>query len=195
MSSAERQRRFLDKIRGTGTAASSSPLEAKCAKLKAECARLKSENATLKRGLDGQRSGSQGQLKVRPGQEFGEFGDVSEMGRLRAEIKGLKSDNYKLKAMLQEEPDALRLRKKLVELEADMATMRRAMKKIARERDVNQDRVKPEYREARQLLTAPNYRVLIKALHSDRSQHVSSAELAEAERLAVLLRPLFIEKD
>jgi hypothetical protein len=34
MSSAERQRRFLDCIRGTGAA------EAKCAKLEAECAKL-----------------------------------------------------------------------------------------------------------------------------------------------------------
>jgi hypothetical protein len=49
MSTAERQRRFLDKIRGTSTAAPSSQLEAKCAKLKSENAKLKSDNAKLKR--------------------------------------------------------------------------------------------------------------------------------------------------
>jgi hypothetical protein len=38
MSNTERQRRFLDRIRGTGTAAASSLLEAKCEKLEAECA-------------------------------------------------------------------------------------------------------------------------------------------------------------
>jgi len=69
MNSAERQRRFLDKIRGTGTATTAaSQLKAECAKLKAECARLASDNATLKRLLDEQRSGgSQGQLKAHPG--------------------------------------------------------------------------------------------------------------------------------
>jgi hypothetical protein len=62
MSSAQRQRRFLDRIRSGGTAASSSLLEAECAKLKSECAalqsecaKLKSDNTTLKRLLDGAR--------------------------------------------------------------------------------------------------------------------------------------------
>jgi hypothetical protein len=60
MSTAERQRRFLDRIRGSGTEASSSQLEAEYAKLKAECtkletecAKLKHDNTTLKRLLDG----------------------------------------------------------------------------------------------------------------------------------------------
>jgi hypothetical protein len=46
MSTAERQRRYLDKIRGTQTSTSSSLLEA-------ECAKLKGDNATLKRLLEG----------------------------------------------------------------------------------------------------------------------------------------------
>ena len=51
-----------------------------------------------------------------------------------------------------------------------------------------------QYREAREFLTGPNYRVIIKPLHSDRREHVSSEELKEAGRIAVALRPLFIEK-
>jgi len=121
--------------------------------------------------------------------------EFSEVGKLRAEIGKLKSDIRKLKAMLQEQPDAANLRKKIVDQQVEMAAMRRIMKEIAKERDANQRRVQPEYQEARRLLTGPNYRVIIKALHPDRGRHVSSAELAEAERLAVALRPLFIEKE
>jgi hypothetical protein len=55
MTSTERSRRFLDKIRGTGPAPApqSSELEAECANLKSECAKLKAENANLKRFADG----------------------------------------------------------------------------------------------------------------------------------------------
>jgi predicted RNase H-like nuclease (RuvC/YqgF family) len=54
MSSAERQRRFLDRIRGTGAADDHpSLLEAECAKLEAECAKLKNDNTDLKRLLEG----------------------------------------------------------------------------------------------------------------------------------------------
>jgi hypothetical protein len=53
MSPAERQRRFLDKIRGTETATPASLLAIECAKLKRECAKLASENTTLNRLLDG----------------------------------------------------------------------------------------------------------------------------------------------
>jgi hypothetical protein len=114
---------------------------------------------------------------------------------LRAEIRNLKSDIHKLKAMLQEQPDTAKLRKKVVDLQVEMAVLRREKKEIAKERDELQEHVTKEYREARRLLTGPNYRVLIKALHSDRSQHVSSDDLAKAERLAVALKALFIEKD
>jgi hypothetical protein len=186
MTSAERQRRFLDKIRGTGTApASPSELEAECTKLKAECAKLKSENANLRQCGENQDA----PLKVRPQQEFG------EVAQLRAEIGKLKSNIRDLKAMLQEEPDAAKLRKKIVDQKVELAGMRQVMKQIAKERDANERRVNPEYRKARQLLTGSNYRVIIRALHSDRNQYVSTAELAKAERLAVGLRPLFIEKD
>jgi hypothetical protein len=173
MSSAERQRRFLDRIRGTGTA---QPHQSELAELKAENAKLK---ATLKRLLEGaeERGGSQGQLKVRAAsrQEFG------EVGKLRGENAKLKSDVFKLKAMLQEEPDVAKLRKKVVDQQTEMALLRRINKEIAKERDALQRRVTPEYRKAKRFLTAPNYRVIIKALHSDRRHQVSSAELAEAD--------------
>jgi hypothetical protein len=121
--------------------------------------------------------------------------EFTEVGKLRAEIGKLKSDIYKLKAMLQEEPDAAKLRKKVIDQQVEIALMRKVMKKITKERDELQRRATPEYKEACSLLTSPNYRILIKALHPDRSQHVSSDDLAKAERLAVALRPLFIEKE
>jgi hypothetical protein len=173
--------------RNTRTTASSSEL----AELKAECAKLRSENTTLKRRLverAEESEGNQGQLKRAPQHEFG------EVAKLRAQIAALKSDILKLKAQLQEEPDVAKLRKKVIDQQAQMASLRRAMKGIAKERDDYQYRAGKPFKEARAYLTGSNYRVLIKALHSDRSRQVSSEELKEAERLAVALRPLFIEK-
>src|SRR5262249_27163039 len=123
-----------------------------------------------------------------------EFGEV---GKLRGENAKLKSDIIKLKAMLQEEPDATKLRKKVVDQQVEMASMRRVMKEIAKERDQYQNRVKayrqPKNQEAPRLLTPQNHNVLLNALHSDRSKHVTVADLATAERLVVALRPLFDE--
>jgi hypothetical protein len=120
--------------------------------------------------------------------------DFGEVGKLRAEIVKLKSDNAKLKAMQQEPPDVTKLRKKVVDQQAEMAVLRKAIKEIAKERDDYKRYTDLGHKEARKLLTGANYRVLIKVVHSDRSQQVSTAELAEAERLVVALRPLFIEK-
>jgi hypothetical protein len=117
------------------------------------------------------------------------FGEVDE---LRAENGKLKSDILKLNAALQEEPDAAKLRQKVVDQQVEIAAMRRTMKEIAQERDEYKRRATPSHREAERLLTSSTYRTLIKALHSDRGQHVSDDELKEAERLAVALRPLFI---
>jgi len=120
-----------------------------------------------------------------------QFGEVY---KLRAEIGKLKNDILKLKAALQEEPDAAKLRQKVVDQQAEMASMRRAMKRIAEERDKRERHTTPEYREAQRSLTAQNYRVLIKALHFDRRKQISSIELAEAERIAISLRAVFIER-
>ena len=123
--------------------------------------------------------------------------EFAEVGRLKAEIVRLKSDIIKLKAMLQEEPDAAKLRKKVADQQAEMASMRRVMKEIAKERDKYQVRVKayrqPKHQEARRLLTRKNHSVLLNALHSDHSKGRTPADLAEAERLVVALRPLFDE--
>jgi hypothetical protein len=114
-------------------------------------------------------------------------------GKLQAQIAALKSDIFKLKAMLQEEPDAAKLRKKVVEQNAEIASMRRAMKEIAKERDRYRLHVRPDMRQATRLLTRANFNIIIKALHSDRRQQVKPNELAEAERLFITLKPLFIE--
>jgi uncharacterized coiled-coil DUF342 family protein len=119
----------------------------------------------------------------------------SEAGKLRAEIGKLKSDIIKLKAALQEEPDAAKLRKKVIEQQVEMAGLRQELRRVAKERDQYPMwahwYAQPKHRDARQLLTPQNYRVLIKALHPDRARHVTPAELAAAERIITALRPLF----
>jgi hypothetical protein len=192
MSSTERSRRFLERIRGTGAARQAEC--ANCAKLKTEIAKLKSEIATLMARLEGAEPKEEiKRAAARPEFEFSqEFG---KLGKLRGENAKLKSDIGKLKAMLQQEPDTAKLRKKIVDQQVEMAAMRRAMKAIAKERDALGRRVTREYREAQRFLTTTNYHVIIKALHSDRRKHVSEADLQEAERLAVALRPLFIEQN
>ena len=123
--------------------------------------------------------------------------DFSEAGRLRGEIGKLKFDISKLKEMLAEEPDAAKLRKKVIDQQIEMAGLRRNIKLLVKERDGYQARIRgmqpKKYGEARRLLTRKNHGLIIKALHSDRSKHVTADELAEAERLAVALRPLFDE--
>jgi chromosome segregation and condensation protein ScpB len=99
--------------------------------------------------------------------------------------------------MLQEEPDAAKLRKKVIDQQVQVASMRRVMKEIAKERDQYQIQVKayrqPKHQEAWRLLTRKTYGDIIKALHPDRTKHVTAAELATAGRLITALRPLFDE--
>src|SRR5262249_25534755 len=71
-------------------------------------AKLKARIAELER-----RGRSQGQLKVT--HSHSGKSPFSEVGKLRAEIGRLKSDIIKLKMMLQEEPDAAKLRKEVVD--------------------------------------------------------------------------------
>src|SRR5262249_10509529 len=108
-------------------------------------------------------------------------------------IGKLKSDIIKLKMMLQEEPDAAKLRKKVVEQQVEKASLLRELKRVAKERDQYLTRTRLKYREARHLLTRQSYNVIIKALHPDRAQHVTAAEKAAAERVVTGLRPLFDE--
>src|SRR6516165_4791452 len=166
MTGAERVRRFRVK-HGTDKPAKTSGSAADIAALKRELAQAHKRIAELERR-------GEGQLTRSRREEHG------EVGRLRAEVVKLKSDIIKLKAMLQEEPDAAKLRKKVVDQQVEMASMRRAMKQIAKERDEYQSRVK-------------TYGDIIKALHSDRSKQVDASELAAAERLFIALRPLFGE--
>ena len=112
---------------------------------------------------------------------------------MRGENAKLKSDIIKLKAMLQEEPDAAKLRKKVVDQQVEMASMRRVMKGIAKERDALRRFKRPKVRAAQALLTRQNHNVIIKALHVDRDKFVTAEEIAEARRVAIALRPLFDE--
>jgi hypothetical protein len=187
MSSAERQRRYLDRLRA-GKPSVTKPTKPDDAKDR-EIAALKARLAELERRSAGP------QLTRSHRRQAGEA-DFSEAGKQRAEIGQLKSDNVKLKAMLQEDPDAAKLRKKVVEQQVEMASLRQAMKRIAKERDKLQVRVgSRKFREAQRLATRQNHNILINALHFDRRKRLTPDELAEAERLAVALRPLFDEKD
>jgi hypothetical protein len=191
MSGAERQRRYLAKLLA-GKPSVTKPTRADDAKDR-EIAELKTRVRDLEAGLTQQRGQGQGQLK----KAHSHSQQFSEVGKLRAEIGKLKSDIVKLKAMLQEEPDAAKLRKKVADQQTEMANLRRALKQAAKERDQYQNyqartRLK-KYQEARHLLIPRNHSVIVKALHSDRMKQCTADELKEAERLAIALRPLFSE--
>jgi hypothetical protein len=223
MSSSERQRRFLDKLRGTGTKGTADTattrdlkarireLEADLARSKAapkqpaakpadggEVARLKARIAELERQVL-ERSESQpltrSSTRSQHGSSLPPHLDISETGRLRAQIGRLNSELIKLRAALQEEPDTAKLRKQVVEQKQAMASLRQALRRVAKERDEYQAhvaRMRPKtYREAKGLLKRQNYNIIVKALHSDRAKHVKPEELAEAERLFIDLKPLF----
>jgi hypothetical protein len=125
-----------------------------------------------------------------PREESGEIGK-REWLLMRGENAKLKSDNAKLKAALAEEPDAAKLRKKIIDQQVEMAFMRKAMKEIAKERDKYRVQTEKRFREAKRHANPENYRIIVKALHSDRAKHATAAELAEAERLFIAMRPLF----
>jgi len=203
MTSTERVHRFRAKQRAdkpetkpetkpaTDTLLRFAKLKARIAELERQLTQAHKRIAELERPRNGQLTRSR---RAQAGERPVEF---SEVGRLRAEIGRLKSDIIKLKAALQEDPDAAKLRKKVADQQVELASMRRVMKEIAKERDKYQVRVKayrqPKHQEARRLLTRKNHNVLLNALHSDRSKHVTVADLATAERLVVALRPLFDE--
>jgi hypothetical protein len=185
MSGAQRQQRYMARLLA-GKPSVTKPAKADAAKDR-EIARLTARIAEL------ERRGAGPQLTRSHRREAGEvFGEV---GKLRAENTKLKSENFKQKAMLQEDPDAAKLRKKVVDQQVEMASLRQAMKRIAKERDKLQVRVgSRKFREAQRLATRQNHNILINALHFDRRKQLTPDELAEAERLAVALRPLFDEQ-
>jgi hypothetical protein len=143
-------------------------------------------------GLE-RRGAGEGQLTRSHREERSRPVEFTEVGKLRAEIGRLKSDNFKLKAALQEEPDAAKLRKKVVDLQVEKAGIRQELRRVAKERDKYQAHVQPKYSEARKLLTRENHNAIINALHVDRLKQCSPDELKTAHRLITALRPLFDE--
>jgi hypothetical protein len=199
LSGAERQRRYLAKLLA-GKPSVTKPTQADEAKDKARIRELEAEVARLLAGKPSVTKPAQpgGHVSSTRSQrrETDNLSDMQAMS-LRAEIRLLKSDNLKLKAALQLEPDVAKLRKKVVGQQVEMASLRSALKQAAKERDKYRSHVahvRPKkYIEARQLLTRRNHVALVKALHSDRLKQCSADELAAAERIAVALRPLFDE--
>jgi len=183
MTAAEKMRRYRARKFGnrppvTKSAATVAKLAARIRELEAELARRKAqERAAIKPAGP-----------ARNGREF-----FSEESRLRREIAGLKSDIAKLKMALQEEPDTAKLRKKVIEQRVEMASLRQALRRTAKERDRLREQTQKRFREASRHATRKNYGILAKALHCDRAKHASAAELAEAERIIIALRPLFDE--
>src|SRR5262249_37335124 len=163
MTSTERVHRFRAKHR---TGKPQTKHETK--QLEAEIAALKQRIAELERRGEGQLTRSRRE----------EFGEVGKFGGENAKRK---SRIIKLKGM-QEEADAAKLRKQVIDQRVEMASMRQIMKKIAKERDKYQVRTKLKYREARRLLIRQNHNVIIKALHVDRDKSLTAEEIAEARR-------------
>jgi hypothetical protein len=160
-----------------------------------EIARLKARIAELERRGEGQLTRGRREEQFSERRERLSKVDFSEVGKLRAENGRLKSDIIKLKMMLQEEPDAAKLRKKVIDQQVEVASMRQVMKKIAKERDEYRTRAnryaQPKYAEARRLLTRDNHNVIVKALRPDLISYASPTELATAAKLVTALRPLF----
>jgi hypothetical protein len=100
----------------------------------------------------------------------------------------------KLRMALQEEPDAAKLRKKVIDQQVEMASLRQELRRVVKERDKYRLQTEKRFREARHHATRKTYGVIVNALHSDRAKHVTADELAEAERLFIALRPLFDEE-
>jgi hypothetical protein len=121
-----------------------------------------------------QRGARDGQLtrSTRAGPRL-EFGEV---GKLQAEIGKLKSEILKLKAALQEEPTRPSCARRSSISKVEMASLRQAMKRIAKERDGLQLRVQA-YKQLKHkdVLTRKNHDAIIKALHPNRSKHVKAS--------------------
>jgi hypothetical protein len=188
MTSTERVHRFRAKQRADKPETKRGAVDT--AALKQQLAQAYKRIAELERRGESQLTRSHREERSRP-VEF------TEVGKLRAELGRLKSAYFKLNAMLQEEPDAAKLRKKVVDQQVKMASMRRNIKQLIKERDEYRSKFEryamAKHREARRLLTRQNHDLIIKALHSDRLKQCTATELAAAERVAVALRPLFDE--
>ena len=179
---AERQRRYIARLKAQASVSNAdavAKLEARIRELEAELARRPP-------------LAKKAQAAIKPAEPT-RSGRFSEEGRLRAEIVALKSDITKLKMMLQEEPDAAKLRKKVIDQQTQMRGLRAVLKRTAEERDTYRKRTHPKFREASRMATRETYNVIIKALHSDRAKHVTATEIAEAAKRVTALRPLFDE--
>jgi hypothetical protein len=173
----------LAEFRNKDTVTKSSTM----AKFARERAKLQREVEQLKAALAARSSGlTKARVQGRPGG----LGDLSEVGTLQRRIKHLKLEIARLKAALAEEPDMAKLRLKAVDQAAQIRQLQQQVRKVVKERDQYQIRWKSG---AQYLLTAENFRVLVKAVHPDRAKNTSPGEMAAAERIVIALRPLFIE--
>src|SRR5215472_11826857 len=123
MTSTERVHRFRAKHRADKPAAKSGSAAAAAAEITA----LKRRIVELEQRGKDQLTRSHREERSRP-VEF------TEVGKLRAEIGRLKSDVTKLRMMLQEEPDAAKLRKKVIDQQVEKAGLHRELRRVVKER-------------------------------------------------------------
>jgi predicted RNase H-like nuclease (RuvC/YqgF family) len=204
MSGAERTRRYRAKFRHSEpvtkpTRAADADRLITETKLHIALAQANEQIAALQKGLaqakariaelEAKRK-RDGRRLVRSARQDSSF---SEVGKLRGEIAKLRSDIFKLKAALAEEPDASKLRKKVIDQRVEMMGLRTELKRLAKERDKLQHMV-PEVRKLRSVARFDQrkaFTVIAKALHEDRLQTCSKAELNEANKYFLELKPLF----
>jgi hypothetical protein len=183
MTTAERQRRYWERVLGRGAAAPPDDpavrkLERELKQALARIAELEARPAIDQRGLS-RTSG----MRSRP--EFGEVGKLrAENGRLRAQIKLLTP------AL---DGELVKLRKVVEELRGERASLKRALKEVARERDRNAViRSSPILSAAAHgHLRKSNYRRIVGCLHSDTRHSKTAAQIDEAAVLFIPLEPLF----
>jgi hypothetical protein len=195
MTAAEKQRRYRERKFGNkppvikpATAKLAEEQAARIAELEAELAEFRNKDAVTKT------SGLTKAHPRRPGDLPNILPERNEAFRLRSENERLKHKIGKLEAALAEEPNMAKLRQQVAEKRLEIRHLQQQVRQVVKERDKYQSRMNKAYREAeRELLTAENFRVIVKAVHPDRAKNASPGELAAAERIVIALRPLFIE--
>jgi hypothetical protein len=158
------------------------PLRNELAAAKAEIERLKAQAKASNNAP------TAGLARTRGTFEFGEAAKLRvENARLRARIKLLAPTV---------DGEAIKLRKEVEELRGERFTLKQVLRKTAKERDQALQsganwRKYHKLRSTESRFEPRVFRTIAKCLHEDRLEKCSKAELDEAVRLFLELRPLF----
>lgn len=156
---------------------------------------LQARIAELQEELREGRTPDAGQRGLARTQAREEHTDWSEAGKLRAENAHLRAEIKRLRPTLDGE--TIKLRKQVEELRGERASLKQVMKEVGQERDKLLKQVKQSkvwnLRSRTAQLDRPTFNAIAKALHPDRVALCSEADLAEAGRLFLELKPLFAD--